>query len=153
MQFDKITIHCSATKPSHDTSAADIDHMHRKRGWRGIGYHWVIRRDGAIEHGRDESETGAHVYGHNKMNLGICLAGGLNEKTGQPEYNFTLEQMDSLRDLISKKCGQYGIKTENVKGHRDYSPDLNGDGFISPNEFYKACPCFDVQQKLKEWRL
>ena len=34
-----------------------------------------------------------------------------------------------------------------VIGHRDTSPDLNGDGIISPNEYMKACPCFDVKKE------
>jgi hypothetical protein len=42
---------------------------------------------------------------------------------------------------------------QNVLGHRDFSPDLNGDGLITPNEWMKACPCFDVSKKLSEWRI
>ena len=34
---------------------------------------------------------------------------------------------------------------QQVIGHRDTSPDLNGDGIISPNEYIKSCPCFDVK--------
>ena len=33
-----------------------------------------------------------------------------------------------------------------VKAEFD-NADLNGDGVISPNEYMKACPCFDVQKE------
>jgi len=33
-----------------------------------------------------------------------------------------------------------------VCGHRDLSPDLNGNGEIEPEEWIKACPCFEVKE-------
>ena len=145
----RVTVHCSATKPSYNTTVDDVRDMHLSRGWSDIGYHWFIERDGSIRKGRPETKTGAHVYGHNKDNLGICLSGGISE-SGKPEDNFTPEQYDSLLWLIDSKVSQYGVKLVDVKGHRDYSPDLNGDGKITKNEFIKICPCFDVQAWLKE---
>ena len=63
---DYIVIHCSATKPSMDhVDAKEIDRWHRQRGWRKIGYHWVIRRDGIVEEGRELGEVGAHARGFN----------------------------------------------------------------------------------------
>ena len=70
--IDKIIIHCSATQEGKEISAATIDEWHKKRGWRGIGYHYVIGLDGMIEYGRPITETGAHVKGHNKGSIGIC---------------------------------------------------------------------------------
>ena len=43
---DTIIIHCSATRAGQDFTAADIDRWHRARGFRSIGYHFVIRLDG-----------------------------------------------------------------------------------------------------------
>ena len=34
-----------------------------------------------------------------------------------------------------------------VCGHRDLSPDLNGNGEIEPEEWVKQCPCFDVSKE------
>lgn len=150
IDFTHITVHCSATRPSHNTTVGDVREMHLARGWRNIGYHWFIERDGSIKAGRPETETGAHVYGYNKRNLGICLSGGLNDETGEAENNFTEEQFDSLQWLLDEKRSQFGVPLTNVKGHRDYSPDLNRDGRITPNEFIKMCPCFDVQEWLAE---
>ena len=65
-EINKIIIHCSATKEGQDISAATIDEWHKARGWRSIGYHYVIGLDGMIEYGRPITETGAHVKNHNK---------------------------------------------------------------------------------------
>jgi hypothetical protein len=34
-----------------------------------------------------------------------------------------------------------------VLGHRDASPDKNGDGVITKNEWVKSCPCFSVRDE------
>ncbi len=85
---------------------------------------------------------GAHASGNNKGSLGICLVGGLNETTGKPENNYTEAQMESLGTLLDYLEGLY--PKAYVLGHRDLSPDLNGDGKITNNEWTKACPCFDA---------
>lgn len=141
-----ITVHCSATKPKYRTSADDIDKWHRVRGFRKIGYHWYIDRDGNVVPGRGENETGAHVQGHNANNIGICLEGGLNDDTGEPENNYTVEQWDALTLLIKEVVGRHGVKWTDIKGHRDWSPDSNGDGVIDSRDWLKACPCFDVSE-------
>lgn len=133
-----ITIHCADTKPSMDVGVDDIRKWHLARGWSDVGYHLVITRDGLIQPGRPLNKTGAHVGGHNRDNIGVCLVGGMS-KDGKPEDNFTQAQWDALRYLISELAGKYGVKEKNIKGHRDWP----GTG--------KACPCFDVGQKLKEW--
>ena len=73
-----IIIHCSAVRPNQTSSAKEIDLWHRKRGWSGIGYHYVVRRDGTIETGRPEAKVGAHCLNHNKYSIGVCYEGGLD---------------------------------------------------------------------------
>ena len=74
-----IVIHCSAVKPDQQSSAAQIDTWHRQRGFHlGIGYHYVIRRNGVIEAGRPEWMVGAHCQHHNQHSIGICYEGGLD---------------------------------------------------------------------------
>jgi len=139
---NRITIHCTATKPSFNCGADVIDQMHKARGWSMIGYHYVIRRNGMIEEGRPESRQGAGVRGHNSNNLHISWEGGLNEETGKPEDNRTDEQKIALVSLIRDITARYSI--EDIRGHRDYSPDLDGDGVIESFEWLKACPCFNA---------
>lgn len=146
-----IVVHCSATKPSQDWGATEIDRMHRAQGFLCIGYQLVIRRDGTVERGRPINAEGSHCRddGKNRTHVGICLVGGISEKPqthtpGNPwngsdaECNFTAAQLATLKDLIewlSTKVYQNG--NLEVIGHRD----VKG---VS-----KACPSFDVKHWLK----
>jgi len=136
-----LVVHCSATQAGLDVGAAEIRKWHVGQGWKDIGYHYVIRRSGAIEPGRPESEVGAHAQGYNAHSLGICLVGGVN-KAGKGENNFTPAQFKALRGKLDELRSRYP-KTL-ICGHRDLSPDANGDGIVEPNEWVKECPSFDV---------
>ena len=124
-----IVIHCSAVRPDQNSSAAQIDTWHRKRGFHlGIGYHYVVRRNGQIEPGRPEFMIGAHCLNHNAHSIGICYEGGLDIR-GQPADTRTTEQKQSMRRLIEELHERYPRAL--VVGHRDLDPK-------------KACPCFDA---------
>jgi N-acetylmuramoyl-L-alanine amidase len=129
-----LVVHCSATKPSMNIGAAEIDRWHRQKGWRKIGYHFVIKRDGTIEPGRGLTEIGAHAAGYNSVSIGICLVGGVSEQdVKKAENNFTIPQMESLHHLLSSLLDASFPKAK-VLGHRD----LPGVA--------KDCPSFDVQK-------
>ena len=130
-----VAIHCAATPPTLDIGAEDIRRWHREKGWFDIGYHFVIRRDGTVENGRDIKRPGAHARGHNHNSVGICLAGGVDADK-KPDNNFTQEQFKSLEDLLMKLVSAYDIHT--VIGHRDF-PNVK-----------KVCPSFDVTAWLSE---
>ncbi len=143
--IDLIVVHCSATPPSMDWGAQDIDYLHRRQnGWSSIGYHYVIRRNGVVEDGRALEVPGAHVRGHNARSIGVCLVGGVDFLL-QPKDNFTPEQKQTLRQLLERL--RLSFPTTRICGHRDLSPDLDGDGTVEANEWVKACPSFDV----KDW--
>lgn len=141
-----IVIHCSATKPSADIGADEIDKWHTQRGWRGIGYAAVIRRSGRIEFGRHFDEIGAHVRGHNEHSVGVCMIGGTDEH-GRAQNNFTPEQFAGLRMILGVLSSAY--PGAQILGHRDLSPDLDGDGTVERHEWLKECPCFDVRAWIK----
>lgn len=146
-----IVIHCSATRETDDISAKDIDRMHRDRGWSMIGYHRVIRLDGTIQPGRPLERRGAHVKGNNTNTVGVCLVGGL-DVWGHPKDTYTDQQWHALLFELTQLLNQLP-NVKKICGHRDFSPDLNGDGLITPDEWVKQCPCFDVGEKLANWRL
>jgi N-acetylmuramoyl-L-alanine amidase len=164
-----IVIHCSATPNGKSFRAADINNMHKTRGFKrdsqavrtknpelpNIGYHYVIGIDGKVEEGRGLEEIGAHVQGSNAKTIGICMIG---------TDKFTEQQWQALRELIIHLAGKikgklcmtaesalaaYKDMGISIKGHRDYSPDLNGDGQITRNEWIKICPGFDVAAWIK----
>lgn len=145
MTADTIIIHCSATRNGHDFRASDIDRWHREQGFAEIGYHYVIDLDGTIEVGRPLTMAGAHCKGWNKRSIGICYIGGL-DANGMPADTRTHAQKVSLHNLVEQLMERFPSITQ-VLGHRDTSPDRNGDGKNTPDEWVKACPCFDVKSE------
>lgn len=158
----QITIHCSATpngeslfkgkfgEKAFQTPVEVIDAWHRARNFKrsedakrrfnpsltSIGYHFVIYTNGTVATGRSVEEVGAGVAGQNAHKIHICMIG---------TDKFTPAQWDSLAGVVSGLQKNYPQTT--VEGHRDCSPDLNGDGKITPNEWVKKCPGFEV----KDW--
>lgn len=143
-----IIVHCSATAEGRDFRAKDIDVWHKRRGFRKIGYHFVVDLDGNIEPGRSLGEVGAHVSGHNSNSIGICYIGGVN-RHGEPKDTRTEEQKESLLFLIKTLKSRIPAVVK-VAGHRDYSPDLDGNGVIDPHEWIKSCPCFDAVEEYSD---
>ena len=150
--IDAIVIHCSATRAGQDVRAADIDKQHKERGFKMIGYNYVIDLDGTVEVGRPLTMDGAHCdkpgfsgISYNKHSIGICYVGGL-DKDGNAADTRTPEQKQALAELVYKLIDEHPGIVE-VIGHRDASPDLNGDVVISKNEWIKQCPCFDVKSE------
>lgn len=150
-KIDSIIIHCSATKAGKDFRAKDIDRMHKQRGFNQIGYHYIIDLDGTIETGRPLNKYGAHCNtkgfsnsSYNKHSVGICYIGGL-DKNGKPADTRTDAQKEALHQLVAELCTKYQILE--ILGHRDTSPDLDGDGEVEPQEWIKHCPCFDVGEE------
>ena len=130
-KIDLIVIHCSATRVDRTLTAFDLETLHRRRGFNGTGYHYYIRKDG--------------TKGFNASSIGICYEGGLDCR-GRPADTRTPEQRAALRLLVHQLEQRFpGCR---VCGHRDLSPDLNGDGEIEPEEWIKACPCFEVKESL-----
>lgn len=126
---DFIVVHCSWSKAELDIGAAEIDRWHKRKGWRKIGYHFVIRRDGTVEQGRKLENRGAHVRGLNDNSIGICLIGGMGD-TDKDEDNFTQHQRNALSDTL-------------VFLHRVY-PKAK----IRPHSYFdrhKTCPVMDLE--------
>jgi N-acetylmuramoyl-L-alanine amidase len=129
-KIDKIIIHCTATKEGKDFKAKDIDRWHKEKGWKCIGYHYVIDLDGTVEKGRSVEEIGAHCNGHNADSIGVVYVGGLDSK-GNPKDTRTQAQKEALWELLRVLITKY--PKASIHGHNEFSS--------------KACPCFDVQKE------
>lgn len=135
--IDEIVVHCTATNPSWyaDKSAqdvvAEIRRWHtQERGWRDIGYHFIVHRNGQIAAGRPITSSGAHTRGRNKSSIGIALVGGRGGCADDDFLdNYTAEQERELRALIESLQQEFPT-ISTVSGHNDYAS--------------KACPCFSV---------
>lgn len=150
--IDAIVIHCTASRAGQDLRASDIDKQHRERGFACIGYNYVIDLDGTVEDGRPLTRDGAHCNtaglsgkSYNKHSIGIVYVGGL-DKDGKPADTRTPEQKAALVKLVYRLIDEHPGIVE-VIGHRDASPDKDGNGKIDKNEWIKQCPCFSVRDE------
>lgn len=159
--------------PAHN-AAWVINSWHAARGFQrekaaiarynpllpSIGYHMVIDLDGNPLPGRSFSEVPAQAAGFNANAIGICLVGG-----AEREGRYTTAQWGALADIVRTLAEKYSVPvqppvranttnvarwptgfsvTGGVCGHRDLSPDKNGNGLIESFEWIKTCPGFDV---------
>jgi len=108
--IERIFVTCSMTAPSADIGVVELTSAHRRQGYSEIAVHYVIRRDGTVEKGRDESLRGAAAPAHASSSLQVCLIGGLTEFL-ETKGIFTVMQMDRLKRMASV----YGVPL--VFGH------------------------------------
>ena len=146
-RIDLIVIHCSATREDRPFTERDLDTAHRRRGFDGAGYHFYVRRNGDIRSTRPVERVGAHAKGYNAHSIGICYEGGL-DCHGIAKDTRTEWQRHSLRVLVRALKMDYPEAKE--VGHRELSPDENGNGEVEPMEWTKECPCFKVEKE--RWR-
>lgn len=139
-----IVLHCTASRCNRPLTPAQLEAEHRRRGFAGCGYHFYITTDGRIHPMRPLDRIGAHARGFNARSIGIAYEGGLTP-AGSAADTRTEAQRCALRFLIRQLLVLYPDAT--VCGHRDLSPDLNGNGIIEPREWIKQCPCFDATRE------
>lgn len=127
-KIDTIVVHCSASDVLDQMTVEAITHLHTSpssekiqwgeyptegRGWRYIGYHYVIQMFGGTKIGRPIDIPGAHVKGHNANSVGICLTG---------DKFFSQEQLDDLVSLVKSLQAKYHIPNDKVLGHYELDP-------------------------------
>jgi N-acetylmuramoyl-L-alanine amidase len=130
-EITHIVVHCTATPEGRQHTAADVRRWHKARGWRDIGYHWLIRLDGTTEPGRAESQVGSHVAGHNAKSIGVVYVGGIDKDTFKPKDTRTPEQKAAMLNLLKDLKTRY--PKARILGHRDF-PSVP-----------KACPSFGAE--------
>ena len=137
-RIDFIAIHASATDATMDWGVEDVRRLHRSKGWRDVGYHYIIKRDGTLQKGRADTTPGAHEPRINKRSIAICMIGGAPDRNsaafrkGLGEDNYTDAQWVTLKSIVTKLHGKY--PDAEVLGHRDI-PGVA-----------KACPSFDARK-------
>lgn len=135
-------IHCSASPAQVRYRPMQLIRDHLGRGFTHAGYHYYITREGNLYGLRPLSIVGAHARGHNTGSIGICYEGGL-DRLGSPADTRTPAQRQMMSQLLGRLRELY--PDLRVVGHRDLSPDRNGDGKVTPDEWNKICPCFDAK--------
>ena len=136
-KINEIILHCSATAEGQDVTVDTIRKWHLKNGWKDIGYHYVIYRDGTIHTGRPLYQVGAHTTGHNTFSIGICYIGGCAKDGRTPKDTRTYEQKISLYKLVDDLLTLYPNAT--LSCHNQWAN--------------KACPSFRIEDFKKEYNL
>ena len=125
-----LVLHCTATRCDRDYTEEMLLRDHLARHFRGIGYHFYIRKDGTMTQHRKLLEVGAHARPYNRCSIGICYEGGLDEQ-GKPCNTMTAEQETRLVDLFRNL--KILFPKAKIVGHRDL-----------PGTTPKECPCLDA---------
>lgn len=129
-EITEIIVHCTATRAGREYGLGDVDRWHRARGWKGIGYHYLVGLKGELWSGRPEAEAGAHCTGHNARSIGVCYVGGLDGE-GRPADTRTEAQKRTLLTLLRGLRRRFPQAA--IHSHRDFAA--------------KACPCFDATRE------
>ena len=144
-KINRIVVHCSA-------GFGGVDSMRkywRSLGWKSDGYHIVIDVDGKINYLNTYNKITNGVKGYNSDSIHICYVGGVVKASNGrlvASDTRTPEQKESLLEVLKTLKGCYDVP---IVGHRDLSPDLNGDNKITPNEWVKECPSFNAIDEYK----
>lgn len=133
-KITEIIVHCSATPEGRPHTVGEIRAWHKQRGFKDIGYHYVIYLDGSIHAGRQESVIGAHCTGHNRNSIGVCYIGGMDKAMKQAKDTRTEAQKKALVQLLKQLKKKYpGAR---IYGHRNFAA--------------KACPSFDAKKEYQD---
>ena len=135
-----IAVHCTAG--SQKATVNDLLAEFKRKGWKAPGYHYVITADGKIHQLLDTEKVSNGVKGYNSVSVNIAYTGGMDGVD-----NRTDEQKKSLVALLKLLRKRYPDAV--IQGHRDFSPDLNGNGKIEKSEWIKMCPGFDAKTEYK----
>jgi N-acetylmuramoyl-L-alanine amidase len=128
--INQLVVHYTATPHDRHVTVEQIDQWHRARGFKKIGYHYVIYLDGSVHKGRKESEVGAHVLKHNQNSIGVCYVGGLKEGQKGGSNTMNAAQEAALVTLLKDLSARYPDAV--VLGHKNLQAT--------------QCPAFDVRK-------
>lgn len=123
MIVKKIILHCSDSDLASHDNIETINAWHKARGWRKVGYHYFINKQGLIAIGRQEDEQGAHTKGHNNDSISICISG---------KSDFNNKQFDETKKLIKNLLYNRDLTMQDVYPHNYFNKN-------------KTCPNFDIK--------
>lgn len=144
-KIERIFVHCTAS--SQAWGVGELSAEFKRKGWKNPGYHYVVTSDGIIHQMLDDSKVSNGVKGYNSTSVNVAYVGGIDAK-GKAVDNRTAAQKKALVDLLKILRKRY--PKAKILGHRDISPDQNGNGRVDQWERIKECPCFDAITEYKD---
>ena len=142
--INKIVVHCSGG--SQNATIHAIKAFWKRRGWKRVGYHYIIEANGRVTQLASVAEITNGVRGHNADSVHVCYIGGV-DRFQNPFDNRTTLQKTALVATLQKLKKDF--PNARILGHRDLSPDLNRNGVIESREWVKSCPCFNATEEYK----
>ena len=141
-----LVIHCSAGYAGRE----GIERFWNETlKWKVPGYHFLIEVDGLIHQLLPLDQVSNGVKGYNQHAIHICYVGGVHPENVHLAMDTRTEQQQAgilnciFQSLAWPRQFQ-DISTIKILGHRDFSPDKNGNGIIEPWERIKECPSFEA---------
>ncbi len=131
--ISEVIVHWSETYTNANLSGAQLTEL---TGAGDNAYHFIIRRDGALERGVPLNVVGAHcdIRNHDQYSLGVCFVGGLNVSTGSSNVydvassrSLTLAQYNTFYQIMRVFFLQY--PGGQALGHMDIDPGHEDPGF------------------------
>lgn len=143
-----LVVHCTAT--AQTASIRQLVDIFKARGFRSPGYHYAITTDGVVHQLLSEDKVSNGVRGFNSVSINVAYIGGIELRGGKAIAvdNRTPQQREALRKLLTELRRRYPKAV--IQGHRDFSPDTNGNGVVDPWERIKECPCFEAKTEYKD---
>lgn len=144
-KIERIFVHCTAG--SQKQTIEDLASEFKRKGWKNPGYHYVVMPNGRIECMLSEDSISNGVQGYNSTSINVAYVGGIDNNCKAVD-NRTEEQKKALKSLLIELKKKYPVAK--ILGHRDISPDKNGNGIVDPWERIKECPCFNAIEEYKD---
>ena len=119
-----IIVHTTDSGPNYGKEQCDADH--KKRGFDGCGYSYMLPADGGVIEVRGDSRIGAHTLGKNKEYLGVAFIG---------RSTITSPQLESFSKLLTELESKFGPLE--IRAHREFNKN-------------KTCPGDEVWEKVRD---
>lgn len=132
----EVVVHWSETPTNKNIGSEELNDIHLEAGLNGIGYHYIIRRDGSLQRGRPVNLQGQHASnnGHDSRSIAIVFIGGINV----PSETRNLEDFISVRSLTRSQFNTFDHFCRafyavwpggQILGHSDIDSLANDPGF------------------------
>lgn len=102
-EVTEVVVHWTETHTDKNIGSEEINKYHVDLGLNGIGYHYVIRRDGSLQRGRPVNIQGQHapINNHDQRSIGLVFVGGINVPSGTPNPENFLSAQSLTRSQIN----------------------------------------------------
>ena len=135
-EVTEVVVHWTETHTNKNIGSEEINKYHVDLGLEGIGYHYVIRRDGSLQRGRPVNIEGQHAptNNHDKRSIAIVFVGGINVPTGTPNSENFLSAQSLTRSQLNTFdhfCRSFYtvFPGGQIVGHSDIDEDEIDPGF------------------------